>query len=222
MGAAERDFLDPTPTSMPSPTDESGLVDGLRRGDEAAFVTLVGRYHRALVRLALAFASNRPTAEEAVQEAWLDVLQGALRFEGQASLKLWIFRLLVDRLMARGEYTPFALASDAASNIPAVQPDRFLPPDHSKWPGHWAAPPQSWADMPESRLWAPETRERIQATLEALPQQQRAVISLRDVECWPASEVAYVLGIDSAQQCALLHQARSAVRHTLEVCLDKG
>jgi RNA polymerase sigma-70 factor (ECF subfamily) len=207
---------------MPPSTDDLRLVDALRHSNEAAFVTLVERYQHGLMRLALVFVPSRTAAEQAVQETWLDVLQGVLRFEGRASLKLWIFRLLIERLAVRGEYVPFALEANAASSAPAVQPERFLPPDHAQWPGHWAAFPQSWADVPESRLRAPEMCERIERTIEALSPQQRAVISLRDVEHWMAEEVEYVLGIGMPQQCALLHQARSVVRGVLETCLDKG
>jgi RNA polymerase sigma-70 factor (ECF subfamily) len=207
---------------MPLSTDDLRLVHTLRQGDEAAFVTLLERYQHGLMRLALIFAPSRAAAEQAVQETWLDVLQGALRFDGRASLKLWIFRLLIERLAARGEYVRFTLEADAASSAPAVQPERFLPPDHSKWPGHWAEFPQSWADVPESRLRAPEICERIEATIEVLSPQQCAVISLRDIEHWMAEEVQYVLGIGTPQQCALLHQARSVVRGVLEACVDKG
>jgi len=222
MGVAERDFLDPTPTSMPSSAHDSRLVDALRHGDETAFLSLVERYQQALVRLARAFAPNRAAAEEVVREIWLDVLRDMLRFDRHTSIKLWIFGLLLDRLTARGEYVPFALESDAASSVSAVQPERFLPPDHPKWPGHWASFPQSWAGVPESRLRAPDTCERIERTIEGLPPQQRAVLCLRDVEGWAAEEVAQLLGIGTAQQCALLHQARSRVRSILETWLDKG
>jgi RNA polymerase sigma-70 factor (ECF subfamily) len=197
-------------------------VDALRHGDEAAFLTLVERYQHGLVRLAAAFTSEPAVAEQAVQETWLDVLQGTLRFDGRASLKLWIFRLLIERLAARGEYVPFVLQSEAVPDIPAVPAKCFLPPDHAKWPGHWAAFPQSWADVPESRLRARDTCERIETTIESLLPQQRAVICLRDVEGWTTEEVAHVLSIGTAQQCALLHQARSRVRSALETWLDKG
>ena len=207
---------------MPLSTDDVRLVNRLRHGDEAAFVTLVERYQHGLVRLALVFAPSRTAAEQAVQETWLDVLQAALRFDERASLKLWIFRLLIERLAARGEYSPFVLGADAASDAPAVQPERFLPPEHPKWPGHWAAFPQSWANVSDSRLRAPDMCEWIEATIEGLSPQQRAVITLRDVEHWTPEEVEHVLGIGTAPQCALLHQARSVVRGVLEMCLDKG
>ena len=222
MSGSERDFLGPTPASMPPPADDLRLVDALRHGDEAAFLTLIERYQHALVRLALIFAPSRTAAEQAVQETWLDALQDLLRFDQQTSLKLWLFGLLIERLRARGDYGPFAAESDAALSAPAVQPNRFLPPDHPKWPGHWAAFPQSWVDVSESRLRAPEMCERISATIEALSPRQRAIISLRDVEGWTTEEVAYVLGIGTAQQCLLLHQGRSRVRSALETLLDRG
>ena len=221
MSGAERDLLGTTPASMPPSTDDVRLVDALRHGDEAAFVTLVERYQHGLVRFALIFAPSPTAAEQAVQETWLDVLQGVLHFEGCASLKLWIFRLLIERLAARGEYVPFAVEADAGSSAPAVQPNRFLPPDHPKWPGHWAAFPQSWVDVPESRLRARDTRERVETTIETLVPHQRAVIGLRDVEGWTTEDVAHVLGIGTAQQCALLHQARSRVRGALETWLGQ-
>lgn len=83
----------PAPTSAPV-SDEAPLVAALRQGDEAAFAELVGRYQRAMLRVASAYVPSRAVAEEVVQETWLGVLQGLARFEGRSSLKTWIFRLM--------------------------------------------------------------------------------------------------------------------------------
>src|SRR5690349_13518204 len=56
--------------------EEASLVAALRQGDEAAFATLVDRYHRALLRLATAYVSDRMVAEEVVQETWLALVRG--------------------------------------------------------------------------------------------------------------------------------------------------
>jgi RNA polymerase sigma-70 factor, ECF subfamily len=180
------------------------LVDALRHGVEAAFLTLIERYQHARVRLALVFAPNHTAAEEAVQDTWLDVLQGVLRIDQRTSLKLWIFGLLVDRRRARGEYVPFAMGANPAPGAPAIPPDPFLLPDHPKWPGHWAAFPNSWADVPESRLRARDTCEQIETTIEALPPQQRAVISLHDVEHWKRPGGAAWPPHLRVQRCVLL------------------
>lgn len=63
------------------------LVERLRAGDEAAFVTLVERYHASLLRLALGYVPGRAVAEEVVQDTWLGVVRGIDRFEGRSSFK---------------------------------------------------------------------------------------------------------------------------------------
>ena len=58
----------------------------LRAGDEDAFVGLVERYNRPLLRVVMLAVSDRSVAEEVVQEAWIAVLQGIDRFEARSSL----------------------------------------------------------------------------------------------------------------------------------------
>jgi RNA polymerase sigma-70 factor (ECF subfamily) len=99
----------------------------------------------------------------------------------------------------------------------AVDADRFLDPEHPRWPGHWAIKPEAW---PEDALLAAETRERIAEAIEALPATQRAVITLRDVEGWDGAEVCNALGLTETNQRVLLHRARSKVRGALESYLQ--
>ena len=68
----------------------------------------------------------------------------------------------------------------------------------------------------EAQLEGAETRAVIAAAIELLPATQRLVISLRDVEGWPAAEVCNVLEISETNQRVLLHRARSRVRAALE------
>jgi RNA polymerase sigma-70 factor (ECF subfamily) len=97
-----------------------------------------------------------------------------------------------------------------------VDPARFLPADHPRWPHHWATPPQSWDSPPEKQLLAQETRAYIRQAIGTLPTNQRTVIVMRDVEGWPANEVCNVLGITETHQRVLLHRARAKVRQALE------
>jgi RNA polymerase sigma-70 factor, ECF subfamily len=199
---------------------DRALVDGLRRRDESSFVTLVQLYQSSLTRLARLFVADQATAEDVVQETWIGVLQGIDRFEGRASLRTWIFRILVNRARRRGErdsrMLPFSTAWTAAdeSDEAAVDPTRFL--SEGIYKGHWSSFPMSWDELPEERILSAETRQRVEDAIADLPPSQREVITLRDIEGWSSPEVCNALSISETNQRVLLHRARSKVRRALE------
>jgi RNA polymerase sigma-70 factor, ECF subfamily len=202
--------------------DDTDLVARLRRGDESAFVELIDRYGATMLRVAQMYVRDRATAEEVVQETWLAVLNGIDRFEGRSSLKTWLFRILTNRAKTRGEregrVLPFSALAGASNeaDVPSVDPDRFLGPD-SPHPGAWAAPPRAW---PQDKVLERETLDVIEMAIERLPEAQREVIVLRDVEGWTPMEVADALEITDGNERVLLHRARSKVRAALEEYLD--
>lgn len=207
--------------------DDLRLVVALRNGDEAAFVSLLGRYHAALVRLAMIHVSTHAEAEEIAQETWIGVLRGIDRFEGRSSLMTWIVRILINQAKQRGrragQSIPFSALWNASAEAaePAVDADRFFPPGH-EWAGHWTSPSRSWEGNPEERLLAGETRARIMEAVAALAPGQREVVILRDVEGWTAAEVCTVLELSEINQRVLLHRGRSKVRRALQLYLEGG
>jgi RNA polymerase sigma-70 factor (ECF subfamily) len=226
LGAAQQevDVPDAATAGAASVGDDQTLLDRLRRGDEAAFVALLERYHGSMVRIAMAYVPNRSVAEEVAQEAWQGVLTGLQRFEGRASLKTWIFRILTNCAKTRGERegraVPFSALWDPETDPgePAVEPERFRTSE--PWEGHWSSLPRNWDDLPEERLLAQETRACVQQAIAALPPAQREVITLRDVEQLSAEEACDLLQISEGNQRVLLHRARSKVRRVLEEYLS--
>jgi RNA polymerase sigma-70 factor (ECF subfamily) len=173
-----------------------------------------------MIRVALSYVPSRAAAEEVVQETWIAVMQGIDAFEGRSSLKTWIFRILTNVAMRSGarerRSMPFsALAQAEDTGEPSVDPARFLPADHELFPGHWALAPARWP-TPEEGLLAGETREVIAAAIAELPDAQRTVISLRDIEGWSSEEVSEALEITPGNQRVLLHRARNRVREAIE------
>jgi RNA polymerase sigma-70 factor, ECF subfamily len=200
---------------------EQELVQRLRDGDESAFAELIDAYGATMLRVAQMFVRDRASAEEVVQETWLAVINGIERFEGRSSLKTWLFRILTNRAKTKGQRdgrtVPFSsLAGAGEEDEPSVDPDRFLGAD-SATPGAWAAPPRAW---PQDRILEKETLGVIQMAIEELPDAQREVIRLRDVEGWTPMEVTDALEITDGNQRVLLHRARSKVRTALERYLD--
>jgi RNA polymerase sigma-70 factor (ECF subfamily) len=210
--------------SNPGYEHEAELLAALRNGDETAFCSLVDAYHVALVRLATQYVANASVAEEVAQEAWIAFVQGLARFEGRSSLKTWLFRTLLNcaRNRRRKEIrsVPFsALFDPDAHEGPAVDPSRFTP--DGVWAGHWAVIPRSFAPDGESKLLGGELRQRIQGAIDALPDAQREVLTLRDVEGFGADEVCDVLGVSDVHQRVLLHRARAKVRAEIESYLER-
>jgi RNA polymerase sigma-70 factor, ECF subfamily len=202
--------------------NEKELVAALRAGDETAFVALVDRYHASLVRLARMYVRQPSVAEEVAQETWLAVLNGIDRFEGRSTLKTWLFRILTNRAKTRGEResrsVPFSSIGDP--DEPAVDPDSFRA-EGDQYPGGWKEFPTPWEGDPEERLLAGEARALILDAIEQLPSNQRAVITLRDIEGFDADDVCNVLELSDTNQRVLLHRARSKVRRALEQYLGE-
>jgi RNA polymerase sigma-70 factor (ECF subfamily) len=200
--------------------DDVPLVAGLRRGEADAFALLIDRHSSAMLRVALAYVPTEAAAEEVVQETWIAVIRGIDSFEGRASLKTWVFRILTNLAMRAGarerRSVPFAALAEAEdTGQPSVDPDRFLAADHPTFPGHWTIMPARWP-TPEQGLLTGETREVIAAAIAELPPAQRTVIALRDVEGWSSEEVSEALDISPGNQRVLLHRARGKVRHAIE------
>ena len=197
------------------PDEDAELLRALRAGDEGAYMALVDKYGASLLRVAMMYVSSRAIAEEVVGDTWLAVVTGLERFEGRSSLKTWLFRILTNKAKTRGQREartrPFS-SFDGDEEGTAVDVDRFARD------GAWVAPPRG---VPEERLLAGEARTVVDAAIAALPPNQRAVITLRDVDGFDAEEAREILGISDVNQRVLLHRARAKVRAALEGYLNE-
>lgn len=201
--------------------DELALVAQIKGGAEEVFVGLVKRHHAGFLRLALSFLHDQAAAEEIVQETWLVALERIAEFEGRSSLKTWLCGILINQARNRRRrdqktVPESALAGDVAlGDEPAVPPDRFSPPGH-RWDGHWCAPPTAWPQTPETAVLSAETRRLLEGFIATLPEPQRQVLVLRDVEGLSSEEVCNALSLSDTHQRVLLHRARSRLRGLLE------
>jgi len=201
--------------------DDPALLAALRKRDADAFGFLVRSLHAPLVRLARLYVPAA-LAEEVVQDTWLAVAQSIGSFEGRAALKTWVYRIMLNkvRTLAKREtrVVPFASVGPSLDVAPSVEPDRLIHPDLGA--GYWPEAPARWETRPEEQLLARETMAVVTEAVAKLPDAQREVITLRDVEGWSSQEVCDALGISSVNQRVLLHRARAVVRATLEDYFD--
>ncbi len=192
------------------------LVDRLRAGDERAFADLVDRYSPSMLAVARIHVASREVAEDVVQDTWLALLKGIDRFEGRSSIRTWLFRVLVNIAKTRGvrEKRSTPVDMHAVDGRPAVSPARFQSVD-AQWPGHWVRYPMPWRESPERSLLSGEALELVRRELARLPEQQRIVVSLRDVDGYDSDEVCALLELTAANQRVLLHRGRARIREAL-------
>ena len=205
-----------------SSTDDA-IVAGVRSGDEAVFAQLLDDWSRSMLLLARTFVSTEASAEEVVQDTWLAVIRGIDRFEGRSSLRTWVYRILVNTAKKRGvresRTVPWSSLADD-DHGPTLDPALFRDAG-DPYAGGWRAFPLAWPSS-DGAVLAGEIRAQVRAAIDALPDRQRVVITLRDVLGHTSGEVCEMLEISGANQRVLLHRARAAVRGHLAPYLEQA
>ena len=141
------------------------------------------------------------------------------QFEQRSALKTWIYRIMLNKVRTlagrEAKIVPFTSVGPTSTDDGAsVDPDRLVHPEFGH--GYWPEAPTRWDHLPAERLESADVLGRIGSAIANLPPAQREVITLRDVEGWPADEVCNVLGLSAVNQRVLLHRARVALRAALE------
>jgi RNA polymerase sigma-70 factor (ECF subfamily) len=196
--------------------DDHVLLGRLRSGDERAFEMLVDRYDGSLRRVARTYVRTPAAVDDVVQETWLGVVRGLSAFEGRSSLRTWIFGILVNqaRTRARRDARSLPFSALETDDGPTVDPAAFGAD------GRWASAPARLDGDPETGLLSGELRAELLHAVEALSEEQRAVITLRDLVGCSAPEVCGLLDISDGNQRVLLHRARTRVRHALAPLME--
>jgi RNA polymerase sigma-70 factor (ECF subfamily) len=198
---------------------ELDAVEAIRAGDESAFARIVGFWSPLLLRTALVLTGDRESAQAVVRETWLRVLGEAATFRPPPGPRAWICSLMLGALDLSEPVVPAGAGLTAG---PAVDPARFLPPDHEQWPGHWAVSPAVWPAMDDSRSGPRGVGAALRSALAGLPAQQRVVVSLRDVAGCEVAEIGQIVRQEPDEVRLLLHQGRSALRGQLETHFDEA
>ena len=201
---------------------EQALVARLQSGDETAFAGVVDDLHCRLLALATTFTSSPALAEDIVQETWLAVIRGLHAFEGRSSLRTWIFSILVRR--ARTMAAREARQAERIAPYEGEDPGSIVEWEPGRGrAGLWEETPTPWAlEDPAMIYQSHEALEIVRAAWSGLPQAQRQVVWLRDVEDLAAEDVCNVLGLTGTNQRVLLHRGRARIRRALDRYVREG
>lgn len=205
-----------TPVAVPPEHIEcERLVGGV------PLASLVRDFHRPMVNFARTMVDSAAVAEEAVQEAWVQVLKSSDSFEGRSSVSTWLFGIVKNTASRhrrresriRDHEVLAAPNAEAAGDADPLS-GRMHPVGHPD-AGHWSAPP-SQRFLPEDQTVETELVGYVRAALDALPERQRQLVILRDIVGTSAEEAAEILELTAEAQRALLYRARGNLRNELE------
>lgn len=192
--------------------NEKELISKLIAKDENAFRYAIKNFQNSMLYVAVAIVGES-IAEEVVQEAWVAVIKAIPKFEGRSSLKTWILRIVSNgaKTRLRKESRTVSMGDAADLETSAIASDRF------QANGHWQAPPNAWqAETPESLLASEQLSEKMMRALDQLPDLQKTVLILREIEGLEMEEICKVLDISESNSRVLLHRARSRVWETID------
>lgn len=177
----------------PSHDPDRDLLPGLRAGERTAFAALLDRHERRVYNLALRLLDGDPAeAEDATQDAFIEVHRAIRSFRGRARLDTWVHRITVNvclqrRRRRRGQTVP--LVEDGAGPAPGADPF------------HLAA--------------RSELAGQVEAEVRRLPEIQREVVLLHGMQGLSYAEVAQVLDCPVGTVKSRLAAAFRRLRETL-------
>jgi RNA polymerase sigma-70 factor (ECF subfamily) len=189
------------PPPAPAPTrDDEHLIRAAQRGDLDAFNLLVLRYERAVFNVCLRLLRDGASAEDVTQDTFIKAWQGIGAFRGE-TIRPWLFRIATNRcydlLRVRGRRP--------ASSLDA-EPFAIEPIWSSQGPGD---------EAPEAHAMRRELSIHIERALAALPEDQRTVVLLADVQGCDYQEVAAATGAALGTVKSRLSRARARLRQLL-------
>jgi RNA polymerase sigma-70 factor (ECF subfamily) len=189
------------------PQDEPSIVAELRAGSEDAYEWLIAHYHQPVYSLVYRILNDPADAADITQEVFLKVFRGIRRFNGDASLKTWIYRIAVHeasnqrrwwfRHKRKEDSMETRLAGSAGDELTLEE---------------------TLVDQNESPFEAcahEEVRARVEAELRQVPEPYRTAVVLRDIEGLAYEEIASVLDISLGTVKSRLMRGREALRRRL-------
>ncbi len=192
--------------------DDARLIAALEAGDEEAFSAFSRSVHRPLAGLVRRFVGDS-AVEDVVQQTWVTVFESLARFEGRSRLSTWVLQIGLNLARALGR----------SARREETLPDDEEPADSRfNTIGRWVQPVREWTvstDDPERAASNRQLVSALEVALRALPDTQRAAVTLCDVEGLAPKEAAEVLSLEDGTLRVVLHRGRAKLRRSLELAL---
>jgi RNA polymerase sigma-70 factor, ECF subfamily len=183
------------PPKATPPNDDVSLILAYLDGDARAFDELFGRYHLRVRSVCMRMVGDEALAEDLVQETFYNVIRALNRVNESFNFGAWVHRIAVnicqDELRRRNRR---AVHHEPASTETEEQMLKLADKDRH--------------GSPEDALEMSHLRQLVWAVAKKLPERQRLVLTLRELQGLSYASIAHVMGISDAAVETLLHRAR--------------
>ena len=183
---------DSVPVPAPPDPEEAAAIIRVQQGETEQFELLVRRYMRGAFAVAFRLLGHREDAEDVVQEALLAALANIRTFDTTRRFGPWLYRIVVTRGLNFRK-------SRARRQTESIDRDQFA----SREPG------------PAAGAERAALKDAVQAALARLPERQRLVVQLFELDGFSGAEIGAMLGIPAGTVRWHLHEARRSLRELL-------
>lgn len=187
------------------------LLAALRRNPTEGAESLFECYHGKIFSLAMSILKDEREAEEATQDVFLKVFRKAHTFRGNSALYSWICRICVNTCLMR-------LRGKRRQKTVSIE--EFLPVFTKD--GMHASPVEDWSKEVGRKMLDKELGKVTKKFMEELPEANRVVFVLSDVEGFTYAETAKILGLSVPAVKSRLHRTRLYMREQLSRYLQEG
>jgi RNA polymerase sigma-70 factor (ECF subfamily) len=185
--------------------EESAIVAELKAGSEEAYSWLIGQYHQPIYSLVYHIVNEPADAADTVQEVFLKVFRGMKSFNGQSSLKTWIYRIAVHEASNHRRWWFRHKARETSVDGPEQDLERQeLRPE--------LVDPR---ESPFDNVVHEEVRMRVEQELQHVPEPYRTTLILRDLEEMSYEEIAEITETNLGTVKSRLTRGREALKQRL-------
>lgn len=197
-------------------TDEEQLIQGLKAANQADFQKAVRHYTPGMMAVAK-FYLDHGSAEEAVQDCWVTVIDAIHSFEGRSGLKTWLHRIVANRAKNHLRKHKREVNADFSESLDPDLADRFKPN------GHWATPPSLKSNESAQALMENgDLSDCLDKHLSGLPETQRSALMLYEAHQHKSDDVCNILDVSASNLRVLLHRARQKIFLMVETFQETG
>jgi RNA polymerase sigma-70 factor (ECF subfamily) len=191
---------------MGGKTSDSLLVERVQQGDKSAFDILVGKYQHKIIKLVGRYVRDPDEAMDVAQEAFIKAYRALGSFRGDSAFYTWLYRIAINTAK---NYLAAARRRPEDFNMDLQDPEQYEL--HGRL---------SSVDTPEGNVLSEEIRQTVNAAIEALPEDLRTAIILREMEGMSYEEIATTMECPVGTVRSRIFRAREAIDKQLKPLLD--